>query len=121
MRAFHHSKERKHHENQTGDNLFRHRHRSRPIAAFAADADSDRTHPVTFVKDSVITTKIKANLADEKMNSLAHVKADTDSKGAVVLRGKVGTQEEAGKVASIARQTEGVASVKSSIQIKNND
>lgn len=90
-----------------------------PIAAFAADGDSDRTHPATFVKDSVITTKIKANLADEKMNSLAHIKVDTDSKGAVVLRGKVGTQEEADKAVSIARGTEGVTSVRNNIRIKH--
>ena len=92
-----------------------------PIAAFAADADSDRTHPLTFVKDSIITTKIKAKLADEKMDSLAHIKVETDSKGAVVLRGKAGTQEEAAKAVSIARLTEGVTSVESNIQIKNDD
>ena len=55
-----------------------------PVAALAADGDSDRTHPMTFVKDSVITAKIKAKLAEEKMSSLAHIKVDTDSKGAVV-------------------------------------
>jgi hyperosmotically inducible protein len=90
-----------------------------PVAALAADGDSDRTHPMTFVKDSVITAKIKAKLAEEKMSSLAHIKVDTDSKGAVVLRGKVKTQEEADKVVSIARETEGVTSVKSNIRIKN--
>jgi hyperosmotically inducible protein len=90
-----------------------------PVAALAAD--SDRTHPMTFVKDSVITTKIKAKLAEEKMSSLAHIKVDTDSKGAVVLRGKVKTQAEADKAVSIARETEGVASVKSNIRIKKDD
>jgi hyperosmotically inducible protein len=89
-----------------------------PIAAHAADPDSDRKHPMTFVKNSVITTKIKAKLADEKISTLAHIKVDTDSKGAVVLRGKVKTQEEADKAVSIARETEGVTSVKSRIQIK---
>jgi hyperosmotically inducible protein len=90
-----------------------------PVAAYAADGDSDRTHPMTFVKDSVITTKIKAKLAGKKMSSLAHIKVDTDSKGAVVLSGKVKTQEEADKAVSIARETKGVTSVKSDIQIKN--
>lgn len=92
-----------------------------PIAAYAADSDSDRSHPMTFVKDSVITTKIKAKLADEKMSSLAHIKVDTDRKGAVVLSGKVRTQEEADKAVSIARETEGVTSVKSKIRIKKED
>ena len=34
-----------------------------PVAALAEDAVSDRTQPMTFVKDSVITTKVKARLA----------------------------------------------------------
>jgi len=92
-----------------------------PVAAFAADPDTDRTQPKTFVKDSVITTKIKAKLAEEKMSSLVHVKVDTHSKGAVVLSGKVRTQEEADKAVSIARETEGVTSVKSHIRIKKDD
>jgi len=85
-----------------------------PVAAHAADPDSAQT----FVKDSVITTKIKAKLADEKMSSLAYIQVYTDSKGAVVLSGKVRTQQEADKAVSIARETEGVTSVKSKIQIK---
>jgi hyperosmotically inducible protein len=92
-----------------------------PVAAFAADPDTDRMQPKTFVKDSVITTKIKAKLAEEKMSSLVHVKVDTHSKGAVVLSGKVRTQEEADKAVSIARETEGVTSVKSHIRIKKDD
>jgi hyperosmotically inducible periplasmic protein len=92
-----------------------------PVAAHAANSDSDRTHPMTFVKDSVITTKIKAKLAEEKMSSLANIKVDTDSKGAVVLSGKVKTQEEADKVVSIARKTKGVVSVKSNLEIKKDD
>jgi hyperosmotically inducible protein len=89
-----------------------------PVAAHAADGDSDRTHPMTFVKDSAITVKIKAKLAEEKLSSLAHIKVDTDAKGVVVLRGKVKTQEEADKAVSIARGTEGVTSVNSSIRVR---
>ena len=88
------------------------------MAAHAEDSDSDRTHPMTFVKDSAITMKIKAKLADEKLSSLAHIKVDTDAKGAVFLSGKARTKEEADKAASIARGTEGVTSVKSTIQVK---
>ena len=88
-----------------------------PLAAYAADGDSDRTHPTTFVKDSAITVKIKAKLAGEKISSLAHIKVDTDAKGAVVLSGKAKTQDEADKAVSIARATEGVTSVKSNIRI----
>ncbi len=94
-----------------------------PVAVQAQDAstDGDRTHPVAFVKNSVITTKIKAKLADEKVSSLAHIKVDTHSKGAVVLSGKVRTQEEADKALSIANGTEGVTSVKSKLLVKKDD
>ena len=37
----------------------------------APDGDKDRTSPKAFVKDSAITTKIKAKLATEKISSLA--------------------------------------------------
>lgn len=92
-----------------------------PVAAHAEDQDSDRTHPMTYVKDSVITTKIKAKLAEEKMSSLKDVHVDTDSKGAVVLSGTVRSQEEADKAVSIAHETEGVTSVKSNIRVQKDD
>jgi hyperosmotically inducible periplasmic protein len=92
-----------------------------PAAAFAGDSDSDRAHPMTFVADSVITTKVKAKLADEHMGSLVHIGVDTDAKGAVVLSGNARTQKDADKAMSIARQTEGVTSVTSTIQIKKDD
>lgn len=92
-----------------------------PVAAHAADSDSDRTHPQTFVKDSAITTKIKAKLAAEHLTSLARINVDTDKNGVVWLSGIARTQEEADKAVSIARETEGVASVKSKIQIKKDD
>jgi len=92
-----------------------------PVMAHAEGSDSDRKHPITFVKDSVITTKVKAKLADEKMSSLAHIKVDTDNKGMVVLSGKVKTQEAADKAVAIASETEGVTSVKSKLRIKKDD
>ncbi len=90
-------------------------------SARAAAGDSDRKHPGAFVKDSVITTKIKAKLAEEKLGSLARIKVDTDANGAVMLGGTAKTQEEADKAVSIARATEGVTSVKSSIRVKKDD
>lgn len=92
-----------------------------PVAAFAGDSDSDRAHPMTFVADSVITAKVKAKLADEHMSSLVHVRVDTDAKGGVVLSGSARTQKDADKAVSIARATEGVTSVTSTIEIKKDD
>jgi hyperosmotically inducible protein len=92
-----------------------------PVAALAEDADSDRMQPMTYVKDSVITTKIKAKLAEEKMSSLVHVEVDTDSNGAVFLSGNVSSQEEADKAVTIAHETEGVTSVTSNLEIQLGD
>jgi hyperosmotically inducible protein len=92
-----------------------------PAAVLAEDSDSDRAHPMTFIADSVITTKVKAKLADEHIGSLAHLRVDTDAKGAVVLSGSARTQEDADKAISIARATEGVTSVSSTIRIKKDD
>ena len=90
-----------------------------PIAAYSAtgDGDSDRSHPKAFVKDSVITTKIKAELAEEKLSSLIHVKVDTDKKGAVNLSGTARSQDAIDQTVSIARGVKGVTSVKNHIKV----
>jgi hyperosmotically inducible periplasmic protein len=89
-----------------------------PITARAADGTADRAHPVAFVKDSVITTKVKAKLAAEKLRTLVYVHVDTDSNGMVVLSGNVKTQALVDKAGDIARSTEGVTSVQNDIVIQ---
>jgi hypothetical protein len=65
-------KSRKAHENNTYNNLPGLRHVARSAVARAGeDSDTDRSHPVTFVKDSAITTAIKTKLAAEHITSLA--------------------------------------------------
>ena len=88
-----------------------------PLAAFAEDADADRSSAKAFVKDSVITTKIKAEMAKEKHVSAMHIKVDTDKMGVVQLSGKAKTQAEADKAVSIAKSVEGVTTVNSDIKI----
>jgi len=82
------------------------------------DGDADRSSPKAFAKDSLITTKIKAKLFEEKMSSLFHVRVDTDNKGMVVLSGTADSQTSADKAVSVARGVEGVKSVQSNIKIK---
>ena len=83
-----------------------------------ADADADRNHPGTYVRDSVITTKIKAKLAAEHFASITQINVDTDKDGAVWLSGTAASQADADKATSIVHATEGVTSVKSDITIK---
>jgi hyperosmotically inducible protein len=92
-----------------------------PVMAYAADGDTDRMHPVTYLKDSIITAKVKTNLADAKMSSLVHIQVDTDAKGAVSLSGTVRTPEQATQAVAIARGTSGVTSVVSSLTVKKDD
>jgi hyperosmotically inducible periplasmic protein len=92
-----------------------------PLAARAADGDADRKNPVAFVKDSVITTKVKTKLAAEKMSSLAKISVDTDRNGMVVLSGTARTQDAVDKAEAITRDTEGVVSVQNNIKVKKDD
>jgi hyperosmotically inducible protein len=89
-----------------------------PIAGYSADGDTDRSSPKAFVKDSVITTKIKALLAKEKPSTLIHIKVDTDNKGAVSLGGNARNQKAVDRAVAIANGVKGVTSVQNNIEIK---
>jgi hyperosmotically inducible protein len=85
-----------------------------PMAGYAADLEHSST--TTMVKDSVITTKIKAELAAEKMSSLVNISVDTDHKGAVTLGGTVASKS-ADKALSITKGVKGVTSVSNQIKV----
>jgi len=89
-----------------------------PMAGYTADSDSDRSSPSAFVKDSVITAKIKAELAEDKLSSLAHIRVDTDDRGMVTLSGTAASKAAVNKAISIARAVEGVMNVQSNIRIR---
>ena len=89
-----------------------------PVAAYAADGDTDRANPATFVKDSVITTKIKTKLAAEHAGSLKHIKVDTDQNGVVWMTGTANTQQEIDQAIAIAKNTEGVKTVKADLKVQ---
>ena len=90
-----------------------------PAASYAEDKDADRSSAHAFVKDSVITTKIKSKLAAENPKTLARISVDTDDKGVVFMSGTVEKQADADRAVMIARNTEGVHGVRSDIKIKN--
>ena len=88
-----------------------------PIAGYAAESTSDRSSPKAFAEDTVITTKIKSELAEEKLSSLVKIEVDTDHKGMVTLSGTAPSQKAMDKAVSIARSVEGVKSVENHIHI----
>ena len=87
----------------------------------AEDGDADRSHPKAFVKDSAITTKIKAKLAVDHITSLGRIKVDTDKDGVVWLSGTARTQEAVDQAIAIARGTEGVKRVHSDLTVRKDD
>ena len=87
-----------------------------PIAGYTAD-DAMKSTPKEYVKDSVITTKIKTELAAEKMSSLVKINVDTDKAGAVTLSGHAASQAAVDKAVSIAKGVKGVTSVHNDIKV----
>ena len=83
-----------------------------------AQADEATDHH--FVKDSVITTKVKGKLAAKQMSTLIHVKVDTDANGVVWLSGTAPTKDARDLAGMIAKQTEGVQSVNNDIVVEPN-
>jgi hyperosmotically inducible protein len=89
-----------------------------PIAGYAADGDKDRSSPKVFVKDSVITAKVKTELAEEKLSSLVKIKVDTDNTGEVSLSGTAANQAAIDRAVVITRAVKGVTSVQNDIKIQ---
>ena len=93
------------------------------LAAFSAeppptDGTVDRSNPTAYVKDSAITTKIKAKLASEHVASLGNIHVDTDASGMVYLSGTAKSQADIDKAVSIAQGTENVTSVRNNLTVK---
>jgi hyperosmotically inducible periplasmic protein len=60
-------------------------------------------------------------LASDSLKGLSHIDVDTDHHGVVTLKGKVPTQDAADRAISIARATDGVRTVKSTLKVKIDD
>jgi hyperosmotically inducible protein len=88
------------------------------IAAFVACASS-RTHESAgeYVDDSVITAKIKTQLATDDFLKSFQIRVES-RKGIVQLSGFVDSQNAVDKAGQIARGVEGVKSVKNDLIVK---
>lgn len=81
-----------------------------------ADEGSATDHH--FIKDSAITTKVKAKLAAKHLSTLTRIKVDTDADGVVWLSGRAPTRDASDLAAMIAKNTDGVSSVHNDISIE---
>jgi hyperosmotically inducible protein len=89
------------------------------LAAYADQTmDSDISHADTYVKDSVITTKVKAKLAEKHLSTLTNIQVDTDRQGIVWLSGHAPTQDAIDLAVMIAKGTEGVIRVHNKISVQ---
>ncbi|MES2017087.1 MAG: BON domain-containing protein [Pseudomonadota bacterium] len=88
------------------------------VADRAGQATSNAaTKTGKVVADSVITTKVKADLFREPELSSMAIHVETE-KGVVMLSGFVDTRADADKAVQLARSVEGVTEVKSAIKVK---
>ena len=88
-----------------------------PMLSHAADSAGAKATTKEYVKDSVITTKVKAELAGEKMSSLVKIQVETDHAGVVTLSGTAANQAAKDKAVSITQAVKGVSSVDNQIRI----
>lgn len=70
-----------------------------------------------YIDDTVITTKVKAAIAEDPLTKVLEVKVKT-FKGEVQLSGFVSSRAAANRAIELARGVKGVTSVKDDMQIK---
>jgi hyperosmotically inducible protein len=87
-----------------------------PMAMADEGASDSTSHH--FVKDSAITTKVKAKLAAKHLSTLTRIKVDTDADGVVWLSGRAPTRDASDLAAMIAKNTDGVNSVHNDITVE---
>ena len=87
------------------------------VAFMACDSTSKQEGAGEFVDDSVITTKVKALLAEDDFLKSFQISVET-YKGTVQLSGFVDSQKAVDKAGEIARSVKGVKSVKNDLSVK---
>jgi hyperosmotically inducible protein len=88
-----------------------------PMVSYAADSEGTKAKTKEYVKDSVITTKVKAELATAKLASLVKIQVETDNAGMVTLSGTTATQTAKDRALTIAQAVKGVTSVDNQIKV----
>jgi hyperosmotically inducible protein len=79
---------------------------------------ADTADTGVYVKDSVLTMKVKTKLIAKHPTTLNNVRVDTDKDGVVWLSGTVPTKEDSATAEMIARETDGVRAVHNKIVVE---
>jgi len=88
-----------------------------PIAAYCADATTAGTKVLTLEQSTAISDRIKASLAASKAG-VDNVQVSTDARGVVTLSGRAKDKKAVDAASEIARHTDGVTSVTSTVQFR---
>jgi hyperosmotically inducible protein len=88
------------------------------MSAIADTASADASATGTYVKDSAITTKVKAKLAEKHLSTLTKVSVDTDKNGVVWLSGTAPTKDAKNLAGMITKDTDGVTAVHNNIVVQ---
>lgn len=70
-----------------------------------------------YIDDTVITTKVKAAILEDKELNVTEINVET-FKGVVQLSGFVSSQSDINRAATLARSVNGVKSVKNDMRVK---
>ena len=89
------------------------------LIAFIAGCASTRHRESTgeYVDDTVITTKVKAEIFNDPMLKVLQINVET-FKGVVQLSGFVNSAEVSARAAKVAKAVNGVKSVKNDLVVK---
>lgn len=72
-----------------------------------------------YVDDSTITTSVKAKLTGDKTGNLTRINVETTNR-VVSLNGIVDSPEQKSRAEQLAKQVDGVKSVKNNLQVQKN-
>ena len=87
------------------------------VSLVACASTRTRESAGEYVDDSVITTKVKALIAEDDFLKSFQISVET-YKGTVQLSGFVNSRDAVSKAGEIARSVKGVRSVKNSLSVK---
>ena len=87
------------------------------VGLAACGSTSKQSAPGEYVDDSVITTKVKSQLAGDDFLKSFEISVET-YKGVVQLSGFVDSQLAVSRAGEIARGVQGVGSVKNNLNVK---
>jgi osmotically-inducible protein OsmY len=87
------------------------------VGLAACGSTSKQSGPGEYVDDSVITTKVKSQLAADDFLKSFEISVET-YKGVVQLSGFVDSQLAVNRAGEIARGVQGVSSVKNNLNVK---